>query len=178
MLILKIYIYIYITDCQLNNHFSFECNSGLCLQYLNLLTCITQVSNAVNQSQVLLNTTVNNTWTVVPGLLAGATYRVTLRGVTARGVGPISAPLNLTIPPMGATSFPPDIKESTPFDNNTYFIVGISVGAFILFAALAATVFCIYRRRQNNKCPQYYSKGKGKKCMLLCRMLKFGNFIQ
>lgn len=112
----------------------------------------------MNQSYVLLNTTVNSTWTLVPGLVLGTTYRVTLRGVTARGPGPISPPLNLTIPP-GATSYPPDIKESTPFDNNTYLIVGISVAAAVLFAALAATVFCIYRRRQN-KCPQYYSKGE------------------
>ncbi|XP_042213023.1 protein sax-3-like isoform X2 [Homarus americanus] len=116
-----------------------------------------QVSDAVNQSHVVLNTTVNSTWTLVPGLVLGATYRVTLRGVTARGPGPISTPLNLTIPP-GATSYPPDIKESSPFDNNTYLIVGISVAAAVLFAALAATVYCIYRRRQNNKCPQYYSK--------------------
>lgn len=114
----------------------------------------------MNQSQVLLNTTVNSTWTVVPGLVAGATYRVTLRGVTARGTGPISAPLNLTIPPMGTATFPPDIKEPTAFDNNTYLIVGISVAAAILFVGLTAAVFCIYRRRHNNKCPQYYSKGK------------------
>lgn len=112
-----------------------------------------------------MNITVNSTWTLVPGLVAGTTYLVTLRGVTARGPGPTSPPLNLTLPPGTATSHPPDIKESSPFDNNTYLIVGISVAAAVLFAALAATVFCIYRRRQSTKCPQYYSKGK--QCAML-----------
>lgn len=107
-----------------------------------------------------MNTTVNGTWTLVSGLAAGTTYLVTLRGVTARGTGPTSPPLNLTLPPGTVSSHPPDIKESSPFDNNTYLIVGISVAAAVLFAALAATVFCIYRRRQSTKCPQYYSKGE------------------
>lgn len=118
-----------------------------------------QVVNSQNHSQILVNTTVNGTWTLVSGLAAGTTYLVTLRGVTARGTGPTSPPLNLTLPPGTVSSHPPDIKESSPFDNNTYLIVGISVAAAVLFAALAATVFCIYRRRQSTKCPQYYSKG-------------------
>lgn len=103
----------------------------------------------------------------MPGLVSGTTYLVTLRGVTARGPGPTSPPLNLTLPPGTVSSHPPDIKESSPFDNNTYLIVGISVAAGVLFAALAATVFCIYRRRQSTKCPQYYSKGKAGCCSCL-----------
>ncbi|XP_042881364.1 protein sax-3-like isoform X1 [Penaeus japonicus] len=120
-----------------------------------------QVTDTGNGSHVMVNTTVNNTWTLVPGLVPGATYRVTLRGVTARGPGPVSSPLVLTVPP-GSTSHPPDIQESSPFDNNTYLIVGISVAAGVLFVVLAGVVYCIYRRRHNNKCPQYYSKaGEG-----------------
>lgn len=114
-----------------------------------------------------MNATVNTTWTLVPGLQPGTTYLVTLRGVTARGPGPISPPLNLTLPPGTVSSHTPDIKESSPFDNNTYLIVGISVAAAVLFAALAATVFCIYRRRQSTKCPQYYSKGEPQTLLLM-----------
>lgn len=119
-----------------------------------------QVFEATNNSHVHLDTTVNSTWTLVPGLIPGASYRVTLRGVTAQGPGPLSTPLNFTLP---RTSSPatPDMKESSPFDNNTYLIVGISIAALLLFILLAGVVYCIYRRRQNNKCPQYYSKGEG-----------------
>lgn len=120
-----------------------------------------QVSNSQDRSQLLLNTTVNSTWTLVPGLMPGTSYRVTLRGVTARGPGPTSMPLNLTLPQV-PPSHPLDIAESSSIDNNTYLIVGISLVAAVLFVALTAVIFYIYRRRRNKKGKQHSSKGEQK----------------
>lgn len=120
---------------------------------------VLQVSDSINQSLVL-NVTVNGTWTLVSGLLPGMTYLLTLRGLTARGAGPPTPPFSLIFPGDLAIKYP-DSKEPSPYHNNTQLVVGISVTATIIFSLLAVTIFCIYRRRQN-KCEHYYSKGGSK----------------
>ncbi|XP_076032123.1 roundabout homolog 2-like [Oratosquilla oratoria] len=125
-----------------------------------------QVTTANTSAVVHLNTTVNGTWTIVPALASGVPYHVAVRGVTARGPGPLSLPITLQVgsgtPVEGGSPRPgaPPVPATT-LTHNTYFIIGIVVGAVVLFAALTVAVICVYRRRRNNKCPQYYGKGEG-----------------
>lgn len=130
----------------------------MCVNVSPKLHTTYQVSSAANGT-LMVNTTVNATWTAVSGLSAGESYMVTVRGVTARGHGPPTAPLTLTLPATPLADLPADVRESPPFHSNTFLVVGISVAATVVFAVLAAIVCCVYRRRHTAKANHYYSKG-------------------
>ena len=127
--------------------------------YFNVSLQLVEVSN---NGKVRLDVTINDTWTVVTSLIPGAAYHVSLRGVTASGSGPLSKPLAFTMPVSEVHESIDTAAPSVPasdISNNTYLIIGIASGAFITFACLFIVIYCIYRKRQNNKCPQYFSKG-------------------
>ena len=128
---------------------------------INDILILTQLVEVTNNGKVHKDITINDTWTVIGNLMPGSAYHASLRGVTASGPGPLSKPLAFTMP-VSSSPVGENISPSIPasdVSNNTYLIIGIVSGAIITFALLFVAIFCIYKKRQNNKCPQYFSKG-------------------
>lgn len=98
-------------------------------------------------------------------LTGGATYELTVRGITDHGFGPLSEALRFT-PTWESvatkTIVNNNLVPAITVTSNTYIIVAIVCSAILVFGCLLATVVWIYVKRRNTaKCPHYFSKGGG-----------------